>query len=53
MFFQRKLGELMAKKRFLLAIVLVVILALYASSAFAGCCVGVTSCSRAFFESEC
>ncbi|MBW2972332.1 carboxypeptidase-like regulatory domain-containing protein, partial [Candidatus Woesearchaeota archaeon] len=43
----------MVKKRFLLAILLVVIAILTASEVFAGCCQGIVGCSRAFFSSEC
>ncbi|MBW2963903.1 hypothetical protein KY363_00445 [Candidatus Woesearchaeota archaeon] len=42
----------MEKKRFLLAISLVIFLAL-STHVFAGCCQGIIGCSRAFFETEC
>jgi len=43
----------MAKKRYLLAILIVAILLITSSQVFAGCCKGIIGCSRAFFESEC
>lgn len=43
----------MVKKRVWLAVILLVLAIISAGNALAGCCVGVTSCSTEFFESEC
>jgi hypothetical protein len=48
-----KSGGLMVKKRFLLAILLVILALISVSQVFAGCCQGIIGCSRAFFETEC
>lgn len=43
----------MVKKRFLLAVLLVLFLLLSSLEVLAGCCVGIIGCSRAFFDTEC